>query len=94
VPPEAYLQALARITIDLLQNKPPPPIIEIQPAKLAAGQYVADDGPNLWGWVIFPDGFRAPDMMALAKQQAWTIKPALIDHTRENSKNQILNPKH
>jgi hypothetical protein len=39
---------------------------------------VADDGPNLWGWVIFPPGFRAPAMMELAKRQAWTIKPAVL----------------
>jgi hypothetical protein len=78
VSPEAYLRALARVTIDLADNKPPPQYVEIQPAKLAAAQYVADDGPNLWGWVIFPDGFRAPGMMALAKQQAWTLKPARI----------------
>jgi hypothetical protein len=79
VPPEAYLPALARVTIELLENKLPPGKIEVKPAKLAAAQFVADDGPNLWGWIIFPDGFRAPAMMALAKQQAWTIKPAHID---------------
>jgi len=78
VSPEAYLQALARVTTDLADNKPTPQFVEIQPAKLTAAQYVADDGANLWGWVIFPDGFRAPGMMALAKQQSWTLKPARI----------------
>src|SRR5262249_48883390 len=71
VPPEAYLQALARVAIDMAKNKrPPDPMskIEIRPAQMAAAKYVAEDGPNLWGWVIFPDGFRAPGMMALAKQ--------------------------
>jgi hypothetical protein len=83
VPPEAYLQALARVTIHLAENKRPPEKIEVRPAKLAVARYVADDGPNLWGWVIFPDGFRAPAMMALAKQQAWTLKPARIDTSRK-----------
>jgi hypothetical protein len=88
VPPEAYLQALARVIIDLDHRAAHgvsghPEKVEIQPAKLAVARYVADDGPNLWGWVIFPDGFRAPGMMALARQQAWTLKPALIDHTRQ-----------
>jgi hypothetical protein len=78
VPPEAYLSALAGVTIDLIEGKPAPETIEIKPTKLAAGSYVADDGPNLWGWVIFPDGFRAPEMMALAKKQAWTMKPAIL----------------
>ena len=31
---------------------------------------------GLWGWVIFPPGFRAPKLMGLARLQAWTLKPA------------------
>jgi hypothetical protein len=45
-------------------------------ARLAASDYVADDSPELWGWIIFPHGFHAPKMMSLAKLQAWTLKPA------------------
>jgi len=78
VPPESYLQALAQTAVRLLDGKPLPDAIELKPARLAAAEYVADDGPNLWGWVIFPPGFRAPAMMELAKRQAWTIKPALL----------------
>jgi hypothetical protein len=81
VPPEAYLTALARVTIDLVDGKAAPERVEIKPARLAAASHVADDGPNLWGWVIFPRGFRAPAMMELAKRQAWTLKPALLDRT-------------
>ena len=55
-----------------------PPKIEIRPATLAAAKYVADDDPQLWCWVIFPPGFRAPALMELAKKQAWTIKPAVL----------------
>lgn len=78
VSPEAYLQALARVTLDLVQGRPDPEVVEVRPAKLAAAAHVADDGPNLWGWVIFPRGFRAPALMELAKRQAWTLKPALL----------------
>jgi len=53
----------------------------MKPAKLLTAKCIADDAPNLWGWVIFPPGFRAPALMELAKQQAWTIKPA-INHGR------------
>jgi hypothetical protein len=57
-----------------------PATIEVKPAKLGAAKYVADDDPKaLWGWIIFPKGFRAPAMMELAKRQAWTLKPALLD---------------
>jgi len=80
VPPEAYLAALARIARTLLDSKAMPETIEIKPAKLAVGRYVSDDDPKkLWGWVIFPPGFRAPGLMELARKQAWTLKPAILD---------------
>jgi hypothetical protein len=41
-------------------------------------RHIADDSPGLWGWVIFPEGFRAPRMMELAKLQSWTLKPAVL----------------
>jgi hypothetical protein len=63
---------------DLADGQKPPDSITLKPAKLAAAKYVSDDRPGLWGWVIFPPGFRAPAMMDLAKRQAWTIKPALL----------------
>jgi hypothetical protein len=52
--------------------------IPMRQGELEAKQYVADDSPGLWGWVIFPKGFDAPGMMKIAKQQAWTIKPATL----------------
>jgi hypothetical protein len=79
VPPEAYLEALARVVPAVLDGKPPEKV-EVRPAKLAAAAFVAEDNPKLWGWVIFPRGFRAPAMMELAKRQAWTLKPALLAH--------------
>lgn len=79
VPPEAYLAALARMALLRLDGKTMPETIKIKPAKLAAARYVSDDDPRkLWGWVIFPPGFRAPAMMELAKKQAWTLKPAVL----------------
>jgi len=78
VPPEAYLVTLARVAAELLEGQKPPQSIEIRPARLAAADHVAADGPQLWGWVIFPRGFRAPAMMELAKRQAWTLKPAVL----------------
>ena len=78
VPPEAYLSALARVAADLAEGKPAPETVEVRPARLAAAAHVANDGPNLWGWIIFPRGFRAPALMELAKRQAWTLKPALL----------------
>jgi hypothetical protein len=75
VTPEAYLVALARLIAE--PDKESNGTIVIKPAKLAAAKYVSPDDPKLWGWVIFPPGFRAPAMMELARRQAWTIKPAV-----------------
>jgi hypothetical protein len=84
VPPEAYLATLARIAQLRLSGQAMPETIEIKPAKLAAARYVSDDDPKkLWGWVIFPPGFRAPALMELAKKQAWTLKPAILSGMSE-----------
>jgi hypothetical protein len=84
VPPESYLRALAEVVPALADGKPLPKSIEVKPAKFAAAKYVADDDPKaLWGWIIFPKGFRAPAMMELAKREAWTLKPALLDKSGE-----------
>lgn len=52
--------------------------VPLRRGELAARKYVADDSPGLWGWVIFPEDFRAPHMMEVAKLQAWTVKPAVL----------------
>lgn len=49
---------------------------EFPQARLKAADAVEKDEARLWNWVIFPEGFRAPNLMAHARRQAWTIKPA------------------
>jgi hypothetical protein len=83
VPPESYLAAVARLIPDVLEGKPLPEKIELRPAKLSVARCIAEDDPKLWGWVIFPPGFRAPALMRLARQQAWALKPALLDPNAE-----------
>jgi hypothetical protein len=82
VPPEAYLRALARVALDLLAGKEVPARVEVRPTTLAVAKYVAPDSPKLWGWVIFPPGFKAPALMDLARRQAWTLKPAYLSAAR------------
>ena len=77
-PPESYLAAVAEASRLLLEGEPVPDIIEVPPARLADAQFVAEDSPALWDWVIFPEGFSAPHLIELAKLQAWTLKPALF----------------
>ena len=39
---------------------------------------VAKDTPELFGgWIIHPEGFRAPKIVEMARLQAWTLKPAV-----------------
>ncbi len=78
VPPESYLVALARVTRGLIEKAEPPETVEVEPARLAAAQYVAEDSPKLWTWPIFPPGFQSPHLMNLARLQAWTLKPAIL----------------
>ena len=76
VPPESYLVGIARVAQNIMQKPEFPNNVSFGPARLAAADYVADDSPDLWDWIIFPKGFHAPKLMALAKLQAWTLKPA------------------
>jgi hypothetical protein len=52
--------------------------VALRQGKFTADRYVAEDSPRLWGWVIFPEGFHAPKIIELARLQAWTLKPALL----------------
>jgi hypothetical protein len=78
VSPEAFLVATAKLVVHMMDGGDLPAVIEINPAPLSAAKHVADDDPRLWRWVIFPPGFRAPQVMEIAKRQAWTIKPAVM----------------
>jgi len=79
VPPESYLVALAKTARGLAGKTGPPDFVTLPPARLAASRYVADDSKELWGWIIFPPDFDAPELMTLAKEQAWTLKPAIMN---------------
>lgn len=75
ISPEAYLVTLARTIPALIKGNIPDKIL-IRPASLSTAQFIAQDSEQLWGW-LFPKGWHAPDLMELAKLQAWTIKPAI-----------------
>ncbi len=44
-------------------------------------RYVWSKG--VWQWSVFPEGFNAPDLIKLAKLQAWTLKPAIFHFQEE-----------
>jgi hypothetical protein len=46
--------------------------------ELSPERCVAKDTPELFGgWIIHKEGFRAPRILDVARQQTWTLKPAL-----------------
>jgi len=45
-------------------------------ARLLLEDAVGSDRRELWGWVIFPEGFSANDLVEFTRLQAWTLKPA------------------
>ncbi len=76
--PQDYLATLASVIEQLIGSGKHPDQISVREGRFTADQYVAEDSPRLWGWVIFPEGFRAPKIMELARLQAWTLKPAML----------------
>jgi hypothetical protein len=79
VTPESWLVACASIGArHLFAGRRPPARVALRPARLKSADHVAEDSPRLWGWIIFRKGFSAIKMMALAKRQAWTLKPAIL----------------
>jgi hypothetical protein len=78
LPPQDYLATLGEVLEAMLTSAEQPEQLIIREGKFTADRYVAEDSPKLWGWVIFPEGFHAPQIMELARLQAWTLKPALL----------------
>ena len=60
----------------LVSSPEVPEKVRIRKGNFTLEKYVTEDG--VWGWSIFPEGFRAPEIMELAKLQTWTLKPALL----------------
>ncbi|MBL8823895.1 MAG: hypothetical protein JNJ77_15015 [Planctomycetia bacterium] len=80
VTPERFLLEMVR-TLDYrsqIRQKPLRTVLLISTDPgLLTTKHVADNGPHLWKWVIFPEGFSAPNVMHHARLQAWTLKPAI-----------------
>ena len=76
--PADYLVTLAQAFEDAITSRKAPAEVVRRTGHFTADRYVAEDSPALWGWVIFPEGFHAPKIMELARLQAWTLKPAVL----------------
>jgi len=78
IAPADFLRAAATVAAALSDPPAWPERVAIATGTLVATErYVAGDTPDLFGgWIIHPEGFRAPRIVEMAKLQAWTLKPA------------------
>ena len=76
--PKEYLATMAGVVEELIAAAKPPAEVKLRAGTFTADRYVAEDSEQLWGWVIFPEGFHAPKIVELARLQAWTLKPAIL----------------
>jgi hypothetical protein len=80
--PADYLATLSGAFDTLIASGKTPADVPRREGRFTADRYVAQDSERLWGWVIFPEGFHAPHIMELARAQAWTLKPAVVQRQR------------
>lgn len=80
--PADYLVTLARAFETVAGSGAAPAQVERRTGRFTADRYVAEDSTKLWSWPIFPPGFHSPEIMASARLQAWTLKPALSNNER------------
>ena len=76
--PADFLATLAPIVDRVIATGQAPAEVTRRVGRFTSDCYVAEDSKELWSWPIFPDGFHAPAIMALARLQAWTLKPAVL----------------
>jgi peptidoglycan/xylan/chitin deacetylase (PgdA/CDA1 family) len=76
--PADYLATLSAVVATMIASEKSPTDVPRVEGRFTADRYVAEDSAALWSWPIFPEGFRAPELMELARLQAWTLKPAVL----------------
>ncbi|MFN0124946.1 MAG: hypothetical protein ACKV2V_30955 [Blastocatellia bacterium] len=79
ISPQDYLATLGGLIESFLKGETGSREVTLREGKITFDKYVAENSAKLWGWVIFPEGFTAPRIMEMARLQAWTIKPALLN---------------
>jgi hypothetical protein len=80
ISPADYVATLGGAVEASITSGRAPAQVDRKRGRFTSDSFVAEDSVNLWSWPIFPDGFHAPQLMALARLQAWTLKPALLQH--------------
>jgi hypothetical protein len=80
VPPADFLVGLARVYQFHRRNGKLPTRAGVDlgtRVELLPAGHVTADTPGAFDWVIHKPGFRGPHLLALARLQTWTLKPAI-----------------
>ncbi|MFQ5721540.1 MAG: polysaccharide deacetylase family protein [Candidatus Aminicenantales bacterium] len=80
ISPADFLATLGWLVEKIISGEKLSPTIELIHGCPFFERYVWSK--DVWQWSIFPKGFTAPDLIELAKLQAWTLKPAVF-HPQE-----------
>ncbi len=70
--------SLADFTATLAGDDGAAPSVTVRKGNLEFEKHFATDPEGAFRWVIHPDGFRAPELLDLARLQGWTLKPAKL----------------
>ena len=82
LPPCAWIGSsrlsLPDFAATLAGQRPDSPSIAVRKGNPEMERYVATDTVKAFSWAIHPEGFSAPNLLELARLQAWTLKPARL----------------
>ncbi|MGH9615066.1 MAG: hypothetical protein ACRD4P_18545, partial [Bryobacteraceae bacterium] len=82
LPSEVFLGSralsLADFAATLAAHALSPGEVRVAHGKLDFEQFVSSDPVGSFQWPIHPAGFSAPELLELARLQAWTLKPARL----------------
>ena len=70
--------SLADFAATLSEHLLSPGPVRLQQGNLAFEQYVSNDARASFNWLIHPEGFAPNELLALARLQGWTLKPARL----------------
>jgi hypothetical protein len=82
LPGEAFVGSktlsLADFAATLAAHLLSPGPVRVQQGKVDFEQYVSTDAKGAFSWPIHPEGFAPEELLALARLQGWTLKPARL----------------
>lgn len=52
--------------------------VRVRRGSLELERYISNEPAKAFNWTIHPEGFSAPELLDLARLQAWTLKPARL----------------